>query len=107
MQLDELDEEYFQQQINEFVEKFGAEPLKEIYHIHRNLSRNLFIKNLPTTEIFRRIFFDDFERELNTGKSLNKIAEKLVKKECISKRFVYDYFNIHYPRLKKLKKVKK
>jgi hypothetical protein len=36
MQFDELDEEYFQQQINEFVGKFGAEPLKEIYRIHRN-----------------------------------------------------------------------
>jgi|GEM_PF-3485598 len=104
MQLDEIDEEYFQQQINEFVEKFGAEPLKEIYRIHRNLSKTLFIKNLPVVEMFRRVFFDDFQRELNTGDSLNKIAIRLSEKEGISKRTIYDYYKYHYKRIKKLRK---
>jgi hypothetical protein len=104
MQFDELDEEYFQQQINEFVGKFGAEPLKEIYRIHRNLSKTLFIKNLPVVEMFRRVFFDDFQRELNTGDSLNKIAIRLSEKEGISKRTIYDYYKYHYKRIKKLRK---
>lgn len=104
MQLDELDEEYLEQQIKGFVDKFGAEPLKEIYHIHRNLSKKIFVKNLPVVEIFRRVFFDDFQKELNTGDSLNKIAERLSEKEGISKRTVYDYYKYHYKRIKKLRK---
>lgn len=106
MQFDEIDEEIFQSEINNFVEKFGAEPLKEIYHIHRNLSKKIFIKNFPTVEIFRRVFFDDFQRELNTGDSLNKISERLSEKEGISKRTVYDYYKYHYKRIKKLRKDK-
>lgn len=106
MQFDEIDEEIFQSEINNFVEKYGSDALKGIYHLHRNLSRQLFVKNLPTTEIFRRLLYNDFDKELNTGKSLNKIAERICKKENVSKRFVYDYFNIHYPRIKKLRKDK-
>lgn len=95
-----------EQQIKRFVDKFGTEPLKEIYHIHRNLSKTIFVKNFPTVEIFRRIFFDDFQKELNTGDSLNKIAERLSEKEGISKRIVYDYYHHHYLRIKKLRKDK-
>jgi len=104
LQFDEIDEEIFQSEINNFVGKFGAEPLKEIYHIHRNLSKTLFIKNFPTVEIFRRVFFDDFQKELATGDSLNKIAERLSEKEGISKRTVYDYYKYHYKRIKKFRK---
>jgi len=104
MKFDEVDEEIFQQQIDEFVEKFGAEPLKEIYRIHRHLSKTLFIKNLPVVEMFRRVLFDEFERELNNQKSLNKAAEIISEKEGISKRTVYDYYHQHYPRIKKLRK---
>lgn len=88
----------------EFVDKPGTELLKEIYHIHRRLSKTLFIKNFPTVEIFRRIFFDDFQKELNTGDSLNKIAERLSEGEGISKRTIYDYYKYHYKRIKKLRK---
>lgn len=104
MQFDEIDEEYFQEQINQFVEKHGGDALKDIYRLHRNLSKTLFIKNLPTVEIFRRIFFDDFERELKSRKSLNEIAVILSEREGISKRTVYDYYHQHYPRIKKLRK---
>lgn len=103
MKFNEVDEEVFLEIYNEYVDKFGKESVKGIYEMHRRLSRELFIKNLPVVELFRLSFFEEFDEAMKKENNLNKVAKKLSQKNsCIKSRTIYDYFHNHYSRIKKM-----
>lgn len=102
MKLNEVDEEIFIDYYLEYVDKFGKESVKGWYELHRKYSRELFIKNMPTTELFRLAFFEEFDEELKKQNNLHKVAEKLSAKNAISKRVIYDFYHNHYNRIKKI-----
>ncbi|OGU56263.1 MAG: hypothetical protein A2V66_07160 [Ignavibacteria bacterium RBG_13_36_8] len=96
MQFNEADFQIFEKHLKEFIDKHGAEAIESLYQLHRKLSKELFIKNFPTTEIFYYVLFDEIQKDKYKGLSFNQLADKMKNEKNIPKRTMYSFYKLYY-----------
>lgn len=84
MKFNKADNEIFETLTQEFIDKYGEEIIKDIYKLHRKLSRELQIKNFPISEIYHRILL----RELKYGKYSTSTPREISKNEEVHLRTI-------------------
>ena len=94
--------ELFEQLVNEFVEKHGQEPLKDIYLLAKTFRKELDICNFPATQVYYHLLAQNMET-VYSNKTLPEIAEA----EGMKKRTIYNFYHKFYTPWKRRKRKKK
>ncbi len=103
MKLNEIDQEIFEEIIEGFKNKYGAdqshEILKDIYRLHRSLANKLGISNLPIACIYRLSVREKMDVPVSEGGYSGVPIKEIIRKEDISQSLAYNIF--HENRLKR------